>query len=289
MTTPYTPAFYDAQGPESLESARRLLGHLFGHYRPRSVLDVGCGIGTWLAAAAEQGVTDLTGVDGDYVAKDELLFAHERFIARDVAQPVDLGRRFDLVISVEVAEHLPQQAAENFVDTLTRHGDLVLFSAALPYQGGTAHCNENWLEYWQALFARRGFAAIDLLRPALWHDDGIAWWYRQNCVLFRAETAVQRILPSWPATGAATLVHPEFLLRSVRRTPCHPLATSLADDLAGFATAGSTEPATHDYGREFDYQWVGAVPVADYDALKAAAPQIENPVLSDAIAPVAVR
>src|SRR5262249_19855369 len=168
----------------------------------RSVLDVGCGTGHFLRAFREAGVSDLTGVDGDYVPRDQLVIDARQFLARDLAAGFDLRRRYDLVVSLEVAEHLPPAAAESFVDSLVRHGSVVLFSAAIPYQGGTAHLNEQWPSYWADRFAQRGYQAYDPIRPAIWRDDAVAWWYRQNILVF-ADAQARRTHPALAALHPA--------------------------------------------------------------------------------------
>src|SRR5256885_15969550 len=104
--------------------------------------------------------------------------------AADLANPIDLGRRFDLVQSLEVAEHLPAVKAESFVDTLIAHGSLVLFSAALPGQGGENHVNEQPLDYWRDIFRSRGYLPVDYLRPLITGDPAIQSWYRYNILLY---------------------------------------------------------------------------------------------------------
>ena len=150
----YDRLFFDQQAEGSLASARVVLPILFEYYKPKSVVDVGCGRGPWLKAAAECGVQDLLGVDGDYVERDTLLILVElQHLHLNLGERINILRRFDLAISVEVAEHLPFYRAETFVADLVGLSDLVLFSAALPYQGGTEHINEQWLEFWAIFFA----------------------------------------------------------------------------------------------------------------------------------------
>jgi glycosyltransferase involved in cell wall biosynthesis len=99
------------------------------------------------------------------------------------------------------------------VDSLVRHASVVLFSAAIPDQGGTAHLNEQWPSYWAELFARRGYQAYDAIRPAVWDDQQVAWWYRQNILVFadaQARGAHPALAAASPAPGAALdRVHPE--------------------------------------------------------------------------------
>jgi len=106
------------------------------------------------------------------------------FHAADLAAPIDLGRQFDLVQSLEVAEHLPAAKAEQFVETLTAHGSRILFSAAVPGQGGENHINEQLPDYWRTLFRERGYSAFDYLRPLVFEDPAIARWYRFNTILY---------------------------------------------------------------------------------------------------------
>ncbi len=199
-TDVYDEAFYRRQREDSLRSARAVLEEFFRHYHPRSVVDIGCGVGTWLKAARSLGVADVLGIDGHGVAADQLLVEREHFLQVDLAATWPaLERRYGLAISVEVGEHLPASRAQGFVETLTRASDVVLFSAAIPGQGGRHHVNEQFPSYWIALFADLGYRAYDALRPALWHRSDIAVWYRQNLLVF----ARDRVFPGEHATPEA--------------------------------------------------------------------------------------
>jgi len=83
-----------------------------------------------------------------------------------------------------VAEHLPSAAAETFVDNLVRHGRVILFSAAVPGQGGEQHVNEQPLEYWRAKFAARGYEVFDFMRPRVRNNRSVAFCYRYNMLLY---------------------------------------------------------------------------------------------------------
>ncbi|WP_460546034.1 class I SAM-dependent methyltransferase [Echinicola sediminis] len=157
--------------------------------QPHSILDVGCGIGTWMNTFLKHGIQDVCGVDGDYVDRSLLkkYIPLGNFIPQDLEKAFDLQRKFDLVISFEVAEHLKASAAKCFVESLTKHGDLILFSAAVPGQGGQNHVNEQWLSYWSELFAGKGYTAYEMIRPLIWEDKNIDVWYRQNMVLFSSK------------------------------------------------------------------------------------------------------
>jgi SAM-dependent methyltransferase len=173
-------------------SALKILGLLFERFKPRSVLDVGCGLGTWLAAARELGVEDVFGVDGEWLDTARLDVEADEVMRVDLESGIALERHFDLVISLEVAEHLHERAADSFVSSLARHGDVVLFSAAIPFQGGHHHVNEQFPDYWAERFAAHGYRALDFVRPRIWTDKEVLWWLRQNVLVFAHPRALER-------------------------------------------------------------------------------------------------
>jgi SAM-dependent methyltransferase len=201
---PYSRAFYRALGETSEKSARRIVPLLSELIAVASVVDIGCGDGGWLAAFRAAGVNDILGLDGPWVDDGALKIPLANFRRARLDEPVAVERRFDLAISVEVAEHLSPGRATSFVAELTRWAPLVLFSAAIPGQGGTEHVNERWPAYWARLFAKHGYRAIDLFRSRLWDDPDVAFWYKQNLLLYAAPAA----LAASPALAAAAAVAP---------------------------------------------------------------------------------
>jgi len=165
------------------KAAQAFLPYLFDIIKPNSVLDVGCGIGTWLKVLNRAGVERILGIDGEYVDTNNLHIDILNFIGADLRKKIDLKEKFDLVISLEVAEHLPSSSAEQFISTLTQHSDVILFSAALKGQGGQHHLNEQSFDYWVHKFNERGYVVLDLFRNRIWNNDSIDWWYRQNTFL----------------------------------------------------------------------------------------------------------
>jgi SAM-dependent methyltransferase len=215
----YNREFQHGIEEPSLRSARRVWPALLSAIAaPASVADFGCGAGSWLAALREiLPRCDIVGVDHPSVPDYGLRIAAQQFVGADLTRPVDLGRRFDLCLSVEVAEHLPPQHAAGFVATLVRHADLIAFSAAIPGQGGTAHLNEQWPSYWIALFSQHGYRCHDVIRPRLWNDSQIECSYRQNLLLFAAAGATARLQIDSPDWSGADLVHPQMLESMHRR------------------------------------------------------------------------
>lgn len=213
-SSPYDAEFYAGKNEGSYRSAKVVLPLVFAIVAPRDVVDLGCGSGTWLRAAHELGVLDYLGYDGPHVT--QLYVPKDRFAAVDLCQPLQADRRFDLAISCEVAEHLPATSAATLIGTLTSLSDVVLFSAAIPGQGGVHHVNEQWPPYWQALFRARNYSAYDFIRPRIWDDDRVEVWYRQNTVLYVADSAASRYHLPEKTPEVRGMVHPE-LYESQRR------------------------------------------------------------------------
>lgn len=180
----YDQRFYDVQSGPSASGAEAVVPMIMRWLAPSSVVDFGCGLGTWLEKFSAAGVGDILGIDGDHVDLERLRIDSHRFRPADLSSPPDLGRRFGLAVSLEVAEHLQPRHARKFVSALTRASDVVLFSAAIPGQTGTGHVNEQWPGYWVELFADHGYQVLDVLRLEIWDDDRVPYWYRQNMLLF---------------------------------------------------------------------------------------------------------
>lgn len=180
----YTADYFRRLEGGTRQSARVVVPLVLEMLRPRSVVDVGCGVGTWLTVFRELGVDDCLGVDGDYVDPGMLEIPVANFHSWDLRKPLRLDRRFDLVVSLEVAEHLPAECAQAFVESLSLLGPAILFSAAIPLQGGTGHENEQWPDYWADLFSAHDFVAVDCLRPRVWKNEAVQWWYSQNLLVF---------------------------------------------------------------------------------------------------------
>lgn len=230
MSTPYDQSFYDSFETTSLESARVVVPLVMDLVHPRSVADAGCGLGIWLSVFRENGVDEVAGFDGDYVERKHLRIPAASFHPTELAQTRPSDRTFDLAVSLEVAEHLPPASSESFADFLASLAPVLLFSAAIPGQPGTAHINPRWHGYWHEAFARRGYRVFDPLRPRLWHDERVSLHYRQNIFLYAREDwlageAGSAARARMPAANCLTLIDEGVLaenlsLRStLRRLP----------------------------------------------------------------------
>ena len=215
LSTGYGRAFFELEDSELSGSAPVLVALALELCKPRSVVDVGCGTGRLLTEFQTAGVSEVLGIEGPWVDPSTLHLAKEQVKILDLTRPFSLGRRFDLAVCLEVGEHLPPKSARSLVSSLVQHSDLILFSAAIPFQGGRQHVNEQWPQYWARLFAECDYLPIDAIRPRVWSDDRVAYCYRQNLLVYvrRSEIARFPALESAPrlATGSSPLplVHPD--------------------------------------------------------------------------------
>lgn len=194
MSTIYNESFYRQISGEE-RSGRDVVGKLIVENFPgiASAIDIGCGVGNWLETFKRLGVGNVLGVDGPWIPGNALKIKSEEFLQCDFRQsfPV-IDRRFDLAISLEVAEHLPHEKSEDFIAFLTNLADIILFSAAIPGQGGVGHINEQWPAYWSERFSRRDFTLYDILRKKIWLNEDVPYWYRQNLLVAVRNTCVTK-------------------------------------------------------------------------------------------------
>ncbi|MCL1939036.1 MAG: methyltransferase domain-containing protein [Desulfovibrionaceae bacterium] len=186
MDDHYTEKFYARQSNPSLRSAQIVLPLLLDLTGERHrVVDLGCGVGSWLSFFHERGAAIL-GVDGEYVPRDQLMIPEQFFLSADLSTGdySAIEGMFDLAISLEVAEHLPEAVADAFIEKLCALSDTILFSAAIPLQRGRNHINCQWQGHWHEKFSANGFVGIDSLRRRTWYLDGISNHYKTNMLLY---------------------------------------------------------------------------------------------------------
>lgn len=187
--TPYTRAFFEHHRESALLSARVVAPIVMQLIHPQSVVDVGCGIGLWLDAFCHAGVERILGMDGSYIDRRQLVIDPACFVEADLERPSIISSKFDLAMSTEVAEHLSPSAGDALVAMLTSAAPVVLFSAAVPGQGGDDHINEQWPSYWIERFAAHGYSLVDAIRPQIREDARVVWYYRQNLMMFASAQA----------------------------------------------------------------------------------------------------
>ena len=184
MSRLYDDAFYVNQNERSYRSAISILTKYLELSTAKSLVDVGCGMGSWAKAAIDLQIPEILGIDGDFVDDSLLVIPLEKFYRQDLSKSFLLQNRFDLAVSMEVAEHIEEKNADTFVANLTNLSDVIIFSAAVPGQGGVYHVNEQPQSYWVEKFERQGYSCSVELRNRVWMDESISNYYRQNVLMF---------------------------------------------------------------------------------------------------------
>jgi hypothetical protein len=213
----YNDEFYKERYKRTIKSARALLPIIIDLIKPSSVIDFGCADGIWLSVFNELGISDFIGVDGDFVDRNHLYIPINKFITHDLSTSFVIDKKFDLAISLEVAEHLPEEKSELFIQSIISTSNVVLFSAAIPYQGGVNHYNEQWQDYWARLFQGFGYKTLDIIRNQIWDNDEIAPYYRQNILLFVNEENPHFFDESCLNEYPINIIHPEIYLQKIRQ------------------------------------------------------------------------
>lgn len=179
----YNDVFFNNRKSYSLKAARIIVPEIIKIFNPDSVVDIGCGDGVWLSIFKNNGVSEILGVDGDYLSLNDLCIDIKNFMSYDLNKPLIL-KKFNLAVCLEVAEHLDYLSSDIIVETLTNLSDNIVFSAAIPGQGGTGHINEQPHSFWVDKFIDYGYKVSDHLRVKFMEDKRVPFWYRQNILVF---------------------------------------------------------------------------------------------------------
>lgn len=201
----------------NLKSPRIIVPEIMRLLSPESVVDIGCGTGTFLNVFKSLGVTDVLGIDGAWANKD-LLYENinpGEFLECDLESKIVLNKQYDLVLSLEVAEHVSYKSADLFVESLVNAGKMIVFSAAIPYQGGQNHINQQWLTYWEEKFAKHNYVIHDILRPIFWDNPDVFPWYKQNMVLLAPKALKLRFAEQ--SVPMRNIVHYDMFLAEAKR------------------------------------------------------------------------
>lgn len=206
--------YHHTEQIHNLSAPKEIVPVIMQLINPTSVIDIGCGLGTFLSVFKSAGVQEVMGVDGPW-CDQKLLFKNidsSEFQMKDLEKNLGIKKKYDLAICLEVAEHLTPKRAKSFVEELTSFSNVILFSAAIPKQGGDHHYNEQWLSYWSELFDSNGFEVHDIMRNIFWNNPNVYWWYKQNMVLVVKKGHVINGLAQLQYNSIPDLVHPELFL-----------------------------------------------------------------------------
>ncbi|MBK8372234.1 MAG: methyltransferase domain-containing protein [Saprospiraceae bacterium] len=201
-------------GFHNLIAPREIVPVIMDLVKPNSVIDIGCGLGTFIKVFKDQGVKKIFGIDGPWCDKSELFknIDENEFEVKDLEKNLGITEKYDLAVCLEVAEHLTPGRAESFIGELTNMSDVVLFSAAVPNQGGDHHYNEQWLTYWEVIFNMFDFEVHDVLRGKFWDNPNVYWWYKQNMVLAVKKGHDLKGFVAKSDSSIRNIVHPELFM-----------------------------------------------------------------------------
>lgn len=209
----YNEEFYRVRYEQTKVAASIILDRLLSIIpMPVSAIDVGCGVGTWLSVLKEKGVVNILGIEGSWVNRHYLVIESSEFLEANLEEGIPIDKKFDLAISLEVAEHLSSSVADQFVKNLTELSDYILFSAAPPFQGGSNHINEQPIDYWREKFECQGYISLDFIRPYIWNDQRIGAWYRQNVIFLVNHTKLNKIKHFSESSPANFYMHPDIFM-----------------------------------------------------------------------------
>lgn len=198
------------------QAAKAIVPLILQYIQPKSIIHIGCGVGAWLAEFRLKGISDIRGIDNRCLSSELLQIPNECYIKHDLTDYAStVNRKYDLALSLEVAQCIEPQKADDYIKSLTRVSNVVIFSAAIPYQGGVNHINENWMEYWVALFQKYEFYPVDCFRSQLWTNQNVNWRFRQNLVMFvqKQEYLMHFRNIELNQIQSHSIVHPEMFLR----------------------------------------------------------------------------
>ena len=183
-TSTYKDSYFSRRKSLSYSSAQKILALVRDFYSFSSAVDFGCGTGTWLKACMELGCKSIKGFDG-FADTSDLCIPPECFSQKLLGETINL----------------------------TKASKVILFSAALPGQGGTNHINEQPPSFWQKKFNEHRYSQLDIIRPIIWDEPAVAWWYKQNTFLYVHDESIETLkLPDHPDSLAQKhIVHPECL------------------------------------------------------------------------------
>lgn len=215
----YSNSYYTIQEYGSLKSAEIIVPMIINEFNPKSVIDVGCGIGSWLSVFYKNGITDFIGLDTEFINSENLKIPKDRFLKVDICKPINISEKYDLAVSLEVAEHIPEEFIDIYIESLIKLSDLILFSGAIPLQGDIkmGHVNEKWQSEWIKIFENKGYYVYDAFRKRIWDNINIEPWYIQNMFVFINKKVIDNykiIVNQINNSESYDIIHPRMYLMS---------------------------------------------------------------------------
>ncbi|MFA5359944.1 MAG: methyltransferase domain-containing protein [Patescibacteria group bacterium] len=183
----YDKKFFDNTFKFEADSARDFTSILIKYFQPKSVIDIGCGVGIYLAEFKKNNIKIL-GYDGSPAAIKGSLVG-KKIKLYDLCKPLKLKLKFDLCLCLEVAEHLKKKYAKTLVNSLSELSNIIIFTAATPGQGpkSIGHINEQPHKYWQKLFEEKNFKLNKKLTEKIRKEminKKVVWWITKNLMIY---------------------------------------------------------------------------------------------------------
>ncbi len=236
----YNKKYYRSFSNDSNLSANIILSEIFKTIECKSVIDIGCGTGMWLENVykiLKDNQLILTGVDG-YQIKDLKKFNKAKYYFKNLEEDF-IFPKHDFLMCMEVAEHLSSNNAKSFVNNLCGIADVILFSAAVPGQGGLKHINERYANYWIDLFKKNDFVANDSFKKNIWMNNAFknCPYYISNSFLFINKNSIKSKLFKYEEHDISNInkVHP-FMLE-IRQKKMIPFREHLSEFFPSFIRA----------------------------------------------------
>lgn len=207
----YNSEFYNMIA-DIIQDEKEIIPYMLERLTPKSIVDFGCGEGRWLMEVKKYDPNiEVLGLDGYYINRDRLQISQDEFIEVDLRKKIELTKKYDLAISTEVAEHIEEEYVDIFLNNLTKASNCILFSAAIPGQGGRHHVNEQWQSYWVKKFENLNYKVDFSIRNHFWKNININAWRRQNILVF------SKNLRETVNSDIMDVVHPEMMEFCINR------------------------------------------------------------------------
>ena len=193
MINEYSDQFYESVTNRAEYSSRIIFSLLKNALHPKTFVDVGSGDGVWSLSALEH-FESINHVEAwDLLAEKTYLdIAKKRFPSKNIIskridfESSDYGVEmvYDLAVCLETFEHLSPSACEKLSLFFSSHTRILIFSGAVPGQGGTNHINEQPFKTWQRNLLDFGFFPLDFIRPNIQDKKNVPSYYKNNIVLW---------------------------------------------------------------------------------------------------------